>query len=173
VAEVGELLAAMHALPTAGLAGELESDWPTFVQQRIEGCMARHRAQGAPGHLIEQIPEFLARAAPLYPADLRYALVTGDVHDYHLLVDGQHLVGLFDFDDARLGHADYDLAATALFLRDTRTLLAAYGADPPQGRLLAYTLLHRYRELRWVLEEFVGHTPATLDELASALYGLS
>jgi hygromycin-B 7''-O-kinase len=182
-AEVGELAATIHALPTSELP-ELEADWPRLVRERSAGCVARHREQHAPEPLLEQIPNFLARAAPLYPARFPLAIVTGDLHDYHLLVERRsglwRLSGLFDFDDARLGFAEYDLAATALFLCAGRsellhTLFAAYGVqelDEVLGRrLLAYTLLHRYRELRWVLREYVnGEQPATLDELARAIY---
>ncbi|HET6317324.1 MAG TPA: aminoglycoside phosphotransferase family protein, partial [Chloroflexota bacterium] len=73
-------------------------------------------------------------------------------------------------------------AATGLFLcagraDRLRLLLASYGIaeldDRLSKRLLVYTLLHRYRELRWVLDEFVGYIPATLDELASAIYDLT
>jgi hygromycin-B 7''-O-kinase len=181
VHQAGELLAAVHQLDANDLA--LEADWPTLVRERVAGCVARHREQGAPEALIEQIPDLLARAAPLYPADMRSVIVTGDLHDYHLLAEqraGQwQLSGLYDFDDARLGHADYDLAATALFLAAgrpdlLRALFLGYGQPAPDAararRLLAYTLLHRYRELRWVLREFVGRVPDTLEQLAEAIY---
>lgn len=181
VADVGELLAAIHTLPRSDLADAMEADWPRLVRERGAGCVARHREQGAPAHLIEQMPAFLDGAAPLYPAHFQPVIVTGDLHDYHLLVDGHHLVGLFDFDDARLGYAEYDLAATGLFLAAgkphlLRTLVEAYGQRLDRGlpvRLMAYTLLHRYRSLRWVLDEFVGRTPDTLDELAQAIYRVS
>jgi hygromycin-B 7''-O-kinase len=181
VQDVGHLLAAVHALPTDDLP-ELDSDWPAFVAQRTHGCVARHRAQGAPEAVLEQIPDFLASAAPLFPADFRPVIVSGDVHDYHLLVEQRagrwELCGLFDFDDARLGHAEYDLAATGLFLTSgkpvlLRAMLEAYGHTPLGRRLLAYTLLHRYRELRWWLAEFVSPpVPSTLEGLAAAIYPL-
>ena len=174
VADAARLLTAVHAVPTTDLP-ELDADWPTFVRERIAGCVARHTEQQAPAHLVAELPEFLANAMPLYPDDLRLSIVTGDFHDYHLLVEERggrwQLSGLFDFDDARLGHVDYDLAAAALFLGSPTRLLDAYGADTDPKRLLAYTLLHRYRELRWVLREYVGHTPSTLDELAHDIYG--
>jgi hypothetical protein len=55
-----------------------------------------------------------------------------------------------------------------------RALFHGYERPAPdqalRWRLLAYTLLHRYRELRWVLSEFVGHEPAMLEQLADAIY---
>jgi hygromycin-B 7''-O-kinase len=129
--------------------------------------------------MLEQIPAFLASVAPLFPADFRPVIVSGDVHDYHLLVERRagrwELCGLFDFDDARLGYSEYDLAATGLFLTPgkpvlLRAMLEAYGSLPLSRRLLAYTLLHRYRELRWWLAEFVPPPwPRTLDDLALAV----
>jgi hypothetical protein len=38
--------------------------------------------------------------------------------------------------------------------------------------LLAYTLLHRYRSLNWVLEELVAGAPTTLEDLAAAIFAL-
>jgi hygromycin-B 7''-O-kinase len=185
VTEVGSLLAALHALPADDLP-ELVADWPAVMAQRRRDCVARHRSQGAPEALIDQMPAFLASAAPLFPPDFRPVIVSGDVHDYHLLVEQRggrwQLSGLFDFDDARLGHAEYDLAATGLFLASSqpallRALLRAYGYPPLDEalsrRLLAYTLLHRYRELRWWLAEFVPPPlPSTLDDLARTVYPL-
>jgi hygromycin-B 7''-O-kinase len=183
VDDVGQLLAALHALRTDDLP-ELESNWPDLVAQRTRDCVARHRSQGAPEPLLNQIPAFLASAAPLFPPDFRPVIVSGDVHDYHLLVEQRggrwQLSGLFDFDDARLGHAEYDLAATGLFVASSqpallRALLRAYGHPPLDEalgrRLLAYTLLHRYRELRWWLAEFVPPPlPSTLGDLARTVY---
>jgi hypothetical protein len=40
-------------------------------------------------------------------------------------------------------------------------------------RLLAYTLLHRYRDFNWILGDLVGKKRIeTLDELAQVIYGL-
>jgi hygromycin-B 7''-O-kinase len=114
--------------------------------------------------------------------------VSGDIHQYHLLIveaQGQwRLAGLFDFDDARIGFKEYDLAATGLFLMHgrpalLRAFLQAYGyADADctgalSHRLLAYTLLHRYRPFTWVLDEVVGdQTCTTLEQLATTIYAL-
>ena len=93
------------------------------------------------------------------------------------------LCGLFDFDDARIGFLEYDLASAGLFMmwgRPTllRTFLLAYGYteaqinEPLSHRLMAYTLLHRYRPLNWVREAFVKQPCSTLEELARAIYAL-
>jgi hygromycin-B 7''-O-kinase len=183
-AQLGEVLAELHRVPTVGLA-ELEADWPALVDERVRGCVERHREQGAAKAWLDQMPAFLASAAPLYPRDFRPVIVSGDVHDYHLLVSEHYgrwqLTGLVDFDDARLGFEEYDLAAPGLFIMAGRpallsTFLQAYGYAPSvldqqlSRRLLAYTLLHRYRKLTWWLEEFVPGAPTTLEALADTIY---
>ncbi len=189
VASLGELVATIHRVPGGDLA-PLDADWPAYVASRLRACVSRHREQGLAPLWLDQIPAFLAAAHPLYPPDAAPVIVTGDTHDYHLMVEqpvagrGWRLCGLFDFDDARLGFRDVDLAAAGLFLMSgqrhlLRTFLLAYGYSPSElklalsRRLLAYTLLHPYRQMSWVLRTFVHGNPSTLDDLASTIYRLS
>jgi len=185
--ELGALAAHLHALPTDGLEA-LDANWPAFVDERIDGCVTRHREQGMTEAWLQQLPAFLAQTQPLYPPSFRPAIVTGDMHQYHLTVietRGQwRLAGLFDFDDARIGFHEYDLAATGLFVMHSRRLLLrgflhAYGygegdlTDALSQRLLVYTLLHRYRPFNWVREEVVGDRACTtLEQLANSIYAL-
>jgi len=184
VIELAEVLAQLHALPTNNLP-YLDADWMRFVEGRVNGCVQRHREQGVLDYWLQQIPDFLAHASPLYPFDFPPAIISGDIHQYHLLAmpeRGQwRLTGLFDFDDALLGFCEYDLAAAGLFLMAGRSMLlrpflltygyAASDLDEHLSyRLLAYTLLHRYRPFNWVREEFVKHSCSTLEELAEAIY---
>ena len=85
------------------------------------------------------------------------------------------------FDDALLGFHEYDLAATGLFLMASRPdllrpFLLTYGyaeADLNEAlshRLMAHTLLHRYRPFNWVREAFVKRPCATLEEMARVIY---
>jgi len=184
VTELAEVLAQLHALPTNNLP-YLDADWKKFVEGRVNGCVQRHREQGVPEHWLQQIPGFLAHASPLYPFEFPPAIISGDIHQYHLLAMSEHgqwrLTGLFDFDDALLGFCEYDLAAAGLFLMAGRSMLLrpfllTYGYassdldEHLSHRLLAYTLLHRYRPFNWVREEFVKHSCSTLEELAEAIY---
>ena len=93
------------------------------------------------------------------------------------------LIVTFDFDDAQIGDGQYDLAAAGLIVfagqpAPLAAFLRAYGcpADalgrPLGRRLLAYTLLHRYRPMSWWLAAFAPAGPTTLDELAAAIYPL-
>jgi hygromycin-B 7''-O-kinase len=180
-AELGKLVAALHAVPTDGLP----DDWERFVAEGVAGCVARHRAQGADARWLTQIPDFLAGIGSLAPAPRR-AIVTGDVHDGHLTASDRsgrwRLTGLFDFDDAQVGDPEFDLAATGLIVLAgrpalLRTFLSAYGYgdsaldDALSRRLLAHTLLHRYRPMTWWLPSFVPDPPpGTLEEIATAIY---
>ena len=186
-AQLGEMLAHLHSVSTADLA-ELNADWPAFMKERMRGCVDRHREQGAPESWLAMLPQFLADAAPLFPPDFRPSILSGDVHDYHLLVTERggrwQLSGLFDFDDARVGFHEYDLATPGLFMMAGRSdllgvFLRAYGYPPSaldqhlSHRLLAYALLHGYRPLTWLLEDLARGAPATLEELAETIFSVA
>ncbi len=186
VAELAEVLAQLHALPTHDLP-LLEADWPEFVMTRLHGCVRRHQEQGVSEPWLQQLPEYLAFAAPFYPSHFIPAMVSGDIHDYHLLVkqerDRWRLCGLFDFDDARIGFHEYDLASAGLFMMSgrpqlLRLFLLTYGYaetaidERLSHRLMVYTLLHRYRPLNWVCEAFAKHPCSTFEELAQVIYAL-
>jgi hygromycin-B 7''-O-kinase len=170
VIELGELLARLHTLPIAGFNG-FENDWKTIIQQRVSDCQQHHRTKGVSEYWLRQIPAYLAQASPLYPTTYTPALLSGDLHQYHLLVNEVygcwHLCGFFDFDDARIGFHEYDLASAGLFMmlgrpQLLRAFLGAYGYanrelnEKLSARLMAYTLLYRYRDLNWILEELVA-----------------
>ncbi len=187
VIELGELLARLHALPIAKFTG-FENDWAAFIQQRVSDCQQLHRAKGVSEVWLQQIPGYLAQASPLYPTDYTPVLLSGDLHQYHLLVNEVHgrwcLGGFFDFDDARIGFHEYDLASAGLFMMSGRShllraFLQAYGYAEGElderltTRLMAYTLLYRYRDLNWILGKLVAERScATLEELGEVIYGL-
>lgn len=186
VAELAEVLAQLHGLPTHGLP-LMEADWPEFVTTRTNGCVRRHQEQGVSEAWLQQMSEYLAFAAPLYPSDFTSAIVSGDIHGDHLLVKRErerwHLCGLFDFDDARIGFHEYDLASAGLFMMSgrpqlLRLFLSTYGYaetafdERLSHRLMAYTLMHRYRPLNWVCEAFAKHPCSTFEELARVIYPL-
>ena len=188
VIDLGKLLASLHSLSIADFSG-LELDWPIFLQQRLDRCQQHHREKGVAAHWLDQIPGYLAHASPLYPPDYTPVLLSADLHHYHLLVEqedtGWRLCGFFDFDDARIGFYEYDFASVGLFMMLGRPdLLSAFlqaygltGADLNENlthRLMAYTLLHRYRDLNWIIEDLVANpSVTTLEELAQTIYGLN
>ena len=86
------------------------------MQQRVSNSKQHHRAKKREkGYLNTGCSKFtrriLAQACPLYPTDYTPVLLSGDLHQYHLLVNEVHgrwrLCGFFDFDDARIGFHEY------------------------------------------------------------------
>jgi hygromycin-B 7''-O-kinase len=154
----------------------------------VKNCVERHRKQGVPEAWLQQILDYFEHAMPLYPANFSTAIVSGDIHQYHLLVNLEHgrwrLSGLFDFDDARIGFYEYDLAAAGLFLMPgrqalLRPFLLTYGYieselnEQLSRRLMAYTLLHPYRPLNWIREDLMKGVCSTFDELARVIYSVT
>jgi hygromycin-B 7''-O-kinase len=107
-------------------------------------------------------------------------LLHADLCDDNLLVreagGRARLAAVLDFADARIGEAEYELAAPSLFLASPdaslqRACLGAYGyadADLDEAlalRLAAWLLLHRYVQLPDVLASLgspAPHDPAVL-----------
>jgi hygromycin-B 7''-O-kinase len=175
-AQLGAALAALHEITVPGLG---PPDWGRFVAGQRAGCVARQRARGLSEPWLAQIPDFLASVRlPASPPVLLHTEVMRE----HLLVaggtGGWTLSGLYDFEPAMMGAREYEFASVGLFVsrgdaRFLRRVLVAYGR--PAGRLdgelrrrlLAYTLLHRYSDLPWYLEELPAPPAATLDALAA------
>ncbi|RSS84075.1 phosphotransferase [Streptomyces sp. WAC06614] len=177
VTEVGEALAALHALDATPLDGLLgPGDWGAFLDRQRGGAVARQRERGLGEGWLEQIPEFLDSVA--LPRDPARVLLHTEVMREHLLVepDGRRLSGLFDFEPAMIGDPAYDFVAVGLFVTrgDPRLmgrLSAAYGRRFDPELLLAYTLLHVYSNLPWYMRELGTPADGTLASLARAWFG--
>ena len=145
------------------------------VADRIHGCVARHREQGMPEAWLEQLPAYLAHAQPLYPPSFAPAIVSGDIHQYHLLVDrsagplaARGVVRLRRCADRvpRVRPGSDGTVPDVRCPQLLRAFLQVYGyadadlTDALSHRLLAYTLLHRYRRFTWVRDEVVGDRTA-------------
>jgi hygromycin-B 7''-O-kinase len=171
---LGETIATLHAIDTTALA-DLPPSWDGFVAEQHASATERQVKRRLDAHWLEQIPAFLDRWKPA-PAAHRVLLHT-EIMREHLMVDDGRLTGLFDFEPAMLGAADYEFASVGLFVAcgDARTLrrvLLAYGYAPHaldealQCRFMAHALLHRYSNLRWYLERLPAGDATTLEQLA-------
>lgn len=175
---LGETIAALHALDTAPLAG-LPPRWDDFITEQRASATARQAQRRLDAHWLEHIGEFLQRWMP--PPATRHVLLHTEIMREHLMLDadtsGPGLSGLFDFEPAMLGAAEYEFASVGLFVacgdaRTLRRILLAYGYAPQaldealQCRFMAYALLHRYSNLRWYLERLPAGDASTLEELA-------
>src|SRR4051794_3753424 len=186
--ELGVVLAELHALPTSTLAG-LGAKWAAFVHARREQTVGHHRARGVGEQWLTQMQAFLDHLPPVDPTPPRPVLLNTDLHQYHLMAeersDGWHLSGMFDFDDAMVGVAEYDLASPGLIMMAGRPHLLrvfchayGYGSTDMNSalseRLLGYTLMHRYRDFAWITGKILpNHGTTTLTNLAHAIYPFS
>jgi hygromycin-B 7''-O-kinase len=172
---LGETIAALHAIDITPLA-DLPPRWSDFIAEQRTSAALRQSQRRLDARWLERIPDFLKRWMP--PRPVKHVLLHTEIMREHLMVEQARLCGLFDFEPAMLGAAEYEFASVGLFVAcgDARTLrrvLLAYGYAPHaldealQCRLMAYALLHRYSNLRWYLERIPAGDATTLEQLAS------
>ncbi|RSN56338.1 aminoglycoside phosphotransferase [Amycolatopsis sp. WAC 04182] len=176
--ELGEALAAaLHSLHDPRLDVLGPPDWAAFVDGQRAKVVEHHRRTGLDESWIAQIPAFLDSvdlgSPPIVP------LHTEFMRD-HLMVahDGgrPRLTGLFDFEPAMRGAAEYDFVAVGLFVSGgdkdfLGRLLAGYGAEPDEEfsrRCLAYALLHVYSNFTWYFRVLPAPEEPTLESLSRA-----
>ncbi|MEH0422992.1 phosphotransferase family protein [Streptomyces sp. B21-083] len=177
VTEIGEALAALHALDPAPLDDILgPENWGAFLDRRRERTVEQQRGHGLSAAWLDQIPDFLA-ANPLPRTPARSLLHT-EVMQQHFLIDPDtwHLTGLFDFEPAMIGDRAYDFVGVGLFVtRGDPDLLGrlsrAYGHTFALHRLLAYTLLHVYSNLPWYMRELHVPVEGTWEAVAEEWFG--
>jgi len=178
---LGEAVAALHAVDTAPLA-DLGPEWNGFVAAQRATAAQRQRERELAPEWVEQVDAFLERWMP--PPATKQVLLHTELMREHLMLDGQHLSGLFDFEPAMLGAPEYDFASFGLFVscgdaRFLRRALRAYGYaaheldEALQCRLMAHTLLHRYSNLHWYLQRLPAPGATTLEALASRWWALA
>ncbi|MGW4829800.1 phosphotransferase family protein [Amycolatopsis japonica] len=175
--ELGEALAALHSLRDPRLDVLGPPDWTTFVAEQRAKVVEHHRRTGLDESWITQIPAFLDSvelgsppAVPLHTEFMRDHLMV--THD-----GGRpRLTGLFDFEPAMRGAAEYDFVAVGLFVSGgdkdfLRRLLTGYGVEPDEDfsrRCLAYALLHVYSNFTWYLGILPAPEGPTLESLSRA-----
>ena len=168
--QLGELTQAMRAVPIGGLES-LGEPWAAFVADQEASWLARQRSYGTPETLLAQLEPLVARTAGSRRQQGPPTLLHADLHWDHVLVQDDRVTGIFDFGDARLGHADYEHAAVICFVTHRRPeLLAAYldgagldRANPTLAdRLISWAALHRYGNLAWMADQVWGE-PRVVD----------
>lgn len=180
--DLGEALAALHAIDTAALADLPPPHWPSFVVGQRASAVDRQRRRGLDEAWAARVDDYVARWAPP-PGDGRRLLHTELMRE-HLLVerhgDRWRFTGLVDFEPAMLGEPLYEFASVGLFVacgdaRLLRRILRAYGGvdldEALPMRLMAMALLHRYSDLRWYLQRLPVPQATTIDDLARAWFG--
>ena len=167
---MGEMIRRLHDQPL-GTIRSMDPDpaaWGRFVQAQVERAPEHFSRQSLPSHLLDSLPGYLARLMPLYPVDMRPCLLSADLTEDHVLldlVDGHwRISGLIDFGDAEVGHADFDFCVVHqwCFHIDhelTETFLEGYGYPRDKRfneRMMGYSLLHRFADMRPWLKELGG-----------------
>src|SRR5262249_28049453 len=123
-ARLGEATAALHAVEHPALA-RLSPDWGDFVAAQTARCIDEQRGHGLDDARLDQTPPYLASVPLPTP---RPVLLHTEIMREHLLVSegatGWELSGLFDFEPAMLGAAEYEFASIGVFVSggDARTL---------------------------------------------------
>jgi hygromycin-B 7''-O-kinase len=173
--EVGAALAELHRSSTADLP-ELSVDWAGFMASQRETCRARQQSKELPEPWLEQVDDFLTRHA--IADDGRRSLLHTEVMREQLLVEQRgstwQLSGLVDFEPAMCGAPEYELSAVGVFATCAepgllRAFLAGYGSPPDADlpmRIMVYSLLHRYSNLRWYMNRLSVGDATTLEQLA-------
>ncbi|MEU0792071.1 phosphotransferase [Amycolatopsis sp. NPDC005961] len=173
VRELGELLATLHAVDDPRLAALAPADWAEFVAAQRAKVVEHHRKTGWDETWIEQIPAFLDAVdfgtPPVVPLHTEFMRE-------HVMVTEGRITGLFDFEPAMRGAAEYDFVAVGLFVSKgdgdlLRHFLDGYGQPIDPRRCLAYALLHVYSNFPWYFEELPTPPEPTLDALATAWWG--
>ncbi|MCB9707102.1 MAG: phosphotransferase [Myxococcales bacterium] len=187
IGELGELAAALHALPLPDPAPEvLALDWPAYMGERRAAALDKHRARGLDEAWIAEIAAFLDQLPPTseWPAEL--VLLHNDLQLEHIHVDRSgerpRLCGLLDFADAQIGAREVDFVAVGglvapAFPAAASTFLRGYGlpasALTPElaRRLTAHVLVHRYCDIAPLLRRYSEDTrPRDLGELIRRMW---
>jgi hygromycin-B 7''-O-kinase len=184
--QIGELAAALHAVPIAA-ASSLRREWASFLRDQKVNLKTKHGRTGLPSTFVEEIVAWVQTLEPFEEWPLCEALLHCDLHGDHLLVDrsvpGQpRLTGLFDFGDAMIGSREYEFASVATFLfcgakESMREFFRAYGYRSDEltpslrARLTGYVLLHRYGPIPLFLNRFTEPRPRSVADLHERLWG--
>lgn len=173
VHELGELLATLHAVDDPRLAVLEPADWAEFVAAQRAKVVEHHRKTDLDDTWIAQIPAFLDAVdlgtPPVVP------LHTEFMREHVMVADGR-VTGVFDFEPAMRGAAEYDFVAVGLFVSRgdgdlLRRFLDGYGQPIDPRRCLAYALLHVYSNFPWYFDVLPAPPEPTLDALATAWWG--
>lgn len=172
--ELGELLATLHAVDDPRLAALAPADWTEFVAAQRGKVVEHHRRTKLDEAWVARIPAFLDSVdlgtPPVVP------LHTEFMRDHVMLSPDGRVTGLFDWEPAMRGAAEYDFVAAGLFVSSGDAdllgrLLDGYGQPIDPRRCLAYALLHVYSNFRWYFEVMPPPPEPTWEALATAWWG--
>lgn len=185
LATIGELAAAVHALPLLPGEDEPATSWAELVTTRKRRLAHKHAADGLGPAWIEDIERTVA-SLPALDRPAALACLHTDMQGGNLLArrvgERIELSGLFDFGDAMIGAREHELIAPAAFMAaevagGLRALLCGYGYLDPErdeqliARLTGHLLLQRYCSLPYLLRR-LDDPPSDLASLLARLWDL-
>lgn len=174
--EVGRQVRRLHALKPAGVASY--EDWRTL------DITDAARRSSLPPQLVTQVEAYLAKLGPVDPV-----FAHGDITANHVFVEQGRFAGIIDWGDAMLADRHYEIIQIHrdLFGCD-KMLLRAFleASDWPltedfprqalgralQRQAVGFAQHHSMDVFEPVAAKFPLQDIATLDELATALFGL-
>jgi hygromycin-B 7''-O-kinase len=183
-ARCGAFMAWLHSTPVEGLE-EIAVDWPAFVERQRNESIRELGQSELDERLVRSTLTFLADLPPLFEPGFQPVLLSADVTKEHVLVAQRggrwELTGYIDFGDAMVGHPLYEFVAPGCCItysspRLRRAMLLGYGFSEDQlderlsEQLMAYTLLHRFIDVPYLLTLFESKRIDCLDDLVRALW---
>lgn len=149
-AELGRFLAALHAPETLELARDLLPG-DRFGRAQIVRRLPKIREQVAelPDELRELASPLLDDLERLEASPLPVAVVHGDLHLRHVLVDDATLTGVIDWGDVHVGAAAVDLCAYWMLFEEAEraAFLEGYGRLPSEAELTIARIVGLYISL--------------------------
>jgi hygromycin-B 7''-O-kinase len=135
--QTGQLLREFRTV-TFGEKIAIKVDWPSYLDDLIAGCMARHQRRMMPKELLTQVMPYI-EAAGDFAKSGEPRFIHMDIHPWNLMATQDEggrwrLSGVLDFGDAIVGNSDrFELLTPIMFMAQgdpllTKSLLQSYGA---------------------------------------------
>lgn len=120
----------------------IKVDWPSYIQNLISSCMARHQHRNMSEGLLAQVMPYLDASGDFAKAtEARF--IHMDIHPWNLMAEQENgrwkLTGLLDFGDAIVGNSDrFELLTPLMFMAQgnpvlAQSLLDSYGVVDEVG----------------------------------------
>ncbi|PXX42586.1 phosphotransferase family protein [Undibacterium pigrum] len=175
-----------HVEFDAGIA--IKVDWPAYIQELIDGCMARHQRRKMPEGLLAQVMPYIEAAGDFASAG-EPRFIHMDIHPWNLMAkqeEGQwKLSGLLDFGDAIVGNSDrLEILTPMIFMAQgnpllLKSLLEAYGEIEDIGtadfqrQLTAYMLIRPDSDITFCMQQVPVSGPRdTWEQVAEQMFPL-
>lgn len=140
---------------TAGVRAR--GDWNQFIDARFSGLMKHHREKKLSEPWLKGLETFMSGFSVSEFKTDEPVFLHADLTADHFLVEQMGIfpivTGVIDFADCCVGHPEYDLPASGVFIfREEAEALRAYVEslgffDMSSEKLMAWTILHKYSNL--------------------------